>query len=155
MYLKLLVQMVSACHLFLLNGRRGLKAVKSTKQISFPAVSQIVHCKSERHQITPSLAKNWLKYLFPIGNFTSHSRAMFSAPCPYAPLTGYDWAYTNIREVPPGCSALIWNPVVFFLLSAFQVCTIFIGVDLHMQLFYMFRKKKTLYFWYNSQFTNP
>ncbi|KAF2421087.1 hypothetical protein EJ08DRAFT_522801 [Tothia fuscella] len=72
---------------------------------------------------------------------------MFSSPCPYSSFSDYNWSSTDQREPPPGCSTLVWNPVVFLLASSFQICTIFIGGDIHVQLFYRFRKKKTLYFW--------
>jgi hypothetical protein len=72
---------------------------------------------------------------------------MFSAPCPYSPLASYDWAYTSLYEAPPGCSDVPWNPVVYFFLAVFQGCSLFMGVELLIQLFIMFRKRKTLYFW--------
>jgi hypothetical protein len=153
MQLVLLVCIIdSGYYLSIFNGHQGHQGAHSANHPSF--------CKTNL-LLFRLFTRIWQAYncflvllrvsLTGFSNYKTHQTPylgnMFSAPCPYSSLSNYDWAYTKQIEGPSGCSALVWNPVVFFLFAAFQVCTIYIGVDLHVQLFYMFRKKKTLYFW--------
>jgi hypothetical protein len=76
---------------------------------------------------------------------------MFEAPCPYVPLSHYDWKFGSTDEghgPPQGCPAFAWNPVVYSLFAGFEGCTICIAVYIFGQLFYTFKDKKKLYFWY-------
>jgi hypothetical protein len=72
---------------------------------------------------------------------------MFEAPCPYVSLADYDWKFSRTIEVPETCPAFIWNPFVYSLVAGFEGCTLCVAAYLHVQLFYTFKGKKTLYFW--------
>jgi hypothetical protein len=86
---------------------------------------------------------------------------MFSAPYPYSPLSSYDWAFTSTNKVPTGCGDILWNPVMYFLLAGFQVCSLFMGIELFILLFdgserrglSTFGKSTSAYIWspYNLQ----
>lgn len=72
---------------------------------------------------------------------------MFLVPCQYVPLSEYDWKLVPDHMNPPGCPALLWNAAVYSMIAAFESSAICIAVYLHIQLFYLFKGKKTLYFW--------
>lgn len=72
---------------------------------------------------------------------------MFDSPCPYAPLSTYDWKLVTPYAAPPGCANIPWNPLVIALDAALQACTIWIGIELNVQLFLRFKSRNSVYFW--------
>jgi hypothetical protein len=74
----------------------------------------------------------------------------FESTCPWVPLSMYDWSFAVPPVVPPGCTCLAWHPVVYSVVVAFHACTIWIALELNVQLFLRFKKRGTLYFWHVS-----
>ena len=72
---------------------------------------------------------------------------MFDVPCQYVRFSEYDWKLVPDHMNPPGWPALLWNATVYSLIAAFESSTISIAIYLHIQLFYLFKGRKTLYFW--------
>jgi len=68
-------------------------------------------------------------------------------PCGYVPLSQYDWTLLKPFKPNPGCSNLPWNATVYSLISAFDAVTVWIGLELIVQLFLRFQRRRTLYFW--------
>jgi hypothetical protein len=77
----------------------------------------------------------------------SENMRMFNSPCPYVYLSDYDWKLVPDYLNPPECPTIKWNATVYSLLAAFEGCTVCIAVYIHIQLFYTFTGKKSLYFW--------
>jgi hypothetical protein len=68
--------------------------------------------------------------------------------CGYVPLSQYDWTLLKPYKPNPGCSRLPWNATVYSLIAAFDAVTVWIGLELIVQLFMRFKRRGTLYFWY-------
>lgn len=78
----------------------------------------------------------------------STTQMTFEGPCPYVPLSQYDWALKIPYTPPPGCPETPWNPFVIALDASFQACTFWMGLELNVQLFLQFRNRTGKYFWW-------
>jgi len=63
----------------------------------------------------------------------------FRSPCLWVPSSSYDWTFSITTTPPPGCSGLVWNPAVYSIAAAFEACTIWIALELNVQLFLRFK----------------
>jgi hypothetical protein len=73
------------------------------------------------------------------GNYTS--------PCPYVPLTEYDWSLLAVTVPESTCSYLPWNPAVYCVIATLFGVTIWAALELQLQLLGTFKRRSTLYFW--------
>jgi hypothetical protein len=63
--------------------------------------------------------------------------------CTFVPLSKYDWSL-HPALIPV---ALPWNPTVYCLITAFCAVSSWMTVELTLQVFFTFKRHKSLYFW--------
>jgi hypothetical protein len=63
--------------------------------------------------------------------------------CTFVPLSKYDWSL-HPALIPV---ALPWNPTVYCLITAFCAVSFWMTVELTLQVFFTFKRHKSLYFW--------
>ncbi|EXJ76115.1 uncharacterized protein A1O5_00623 [Cladophialophora psammophila CBS 110553] len=63
--------------------------------------------------------------------------------CHFVPLAKYDWSLHPALEPV----ALPWNPTAYCLIAAFCAVSLWMTVELTLQVFFTFRRHRGLYFW--------
>ncbi|KIW30356.1 uncharacterized protein PV07_06106 [Cladophialophora immunda] len=63
--------------------------------------------------------------------------------CHFVPLAQYDWSLHPALEPV----AIPWNPTAYCLVSGFCAVSLWMTVELTLQVFFTFRRHKGLYFW--------
>jgi hypothetical protein len=63
--------------------------------------------------------------------------------CTFVPLSKYDWSL-HPALIPV---ALPWNPTVYCLIAAFCGISLWMTIELTLQIFFTFKRHKSLYFW--------
>lgn len=71
----------------------------------------------------------------------------YTVPCQYVPLDQYDWYLFPVYTSEQKCGYLPWNPTVYCLVAIFFGITIWASLELQLQLFSVFKRWSTLYFW--------
>lgn len=70
--------------------------------------------------------------------------------CVYKSLSNYDWMlFTLLREPRGKCYGVTlgFNPTVWCLTAAFHAVTVWMALELNVQIFSTFKRRNNLYFW--------
>jgi len=138
--------MFKACHLLCGLGIENLSPTKLTFRCPafeyLPALRQFGLSNEESHPLCCAP-------LFPT---TLNVNNLFSRPptdtaamtnCTFVPLSKYDWSLRPALIPLP----IPWNPTAYCLIAGFCAVSLWMTVELTIQVFFTFKRHRSLYFW--------